>query len=576
MRVHRHRAWSGVLAGLALTLSPGLTRSAAAQSPSPAAASDGEIRTILSERIDVQRQSVGIVVGVLEPAGRRIVTYGSPAKGDARPLDGDTVFEIGSISKVFTALLLADAVERGEVAMTDPVSRYLPASVKMPERGRAITLQDLATHTSGLPRLPNNMTPKDGANPYADYTVEQLYAFLSAYELTRDVGAQYEYSNLGGGLLGHVLTLRTGSTYEALVEARITGPLGMTSTRITLPAELRARLAAGYGPTLQPAANWDLPTLAGAGALRSTASDLLIFLSAALGDRPSPLSRAFAAMTTVRRPTGVPALEIALGWHVFTANGREVLWHDGGTGGYRTFAGFDREARRAVVALSNAGTLAGVNDIARHILDPQVPLIAKDSPLVTPPKERVAIAIDPAVFDGYVGRYQLAPATFFTVTRDARSLFVQLTGQPTFEVFAETTKDYFLKIVDAQITFETDAQGKATALVLHQGGVDQRAPRSEGEPVVPQEVALDPALLEGYAGRYQLAPQVLLIVTRQEGRLFAQVTGQPSVEVFASGPRDFFYKVVNAQLTFEVGADGRATTVVLHQLGRDIRGARVP
>ena len=576
MRVHRRLAWSGVLAGLVLAVSLGLSRSAAAQSPAPSAASSDEIRTVLAERIDVQRQSVGIVVGVLEPAGQRIVTYGSPAKGDARPLDGNTVFEIGSISKVFTSLLLADAVERGEVALTDPVSKYLPASVKMPQRGRAITLQDLATHTSGLPRLPDNMTPKDGANPYADYTVDQLYAFLSAYQPTRDAGAQYEYSNLGGGLLGHLLALRAGSTYEALVQARITGPLGMASTRITLPAEMRARLAAGYGPTLQPAPNWDLPTLAGAGALRSTANDLLVFLSAALGDRPSPLSRAFAAMTAVRRPTGVPALEIALGWHVFTANGREVVWHDGGTGGYRTFAGFDRAARRAVVALSNAGTLAGVNDIARHILDPQVPLIAKTSPLVTPPKDRVAIAVDPAIFDGYVGRYQLAPATFFTVTRDAGSLFVQLTGQPIFEVFAETIKDYFLKIVDAQITFETDAQGKATALVLHQGGVDQRAPRIEGEPVVPQEVALDPALLEGYAGRYQLAPQVLLIVTRQEGRLFAQVTGQPSVEVFASGPRDFFYKVVNAQLTFEVGADGRATAVVLHQLGRDIRGARVP
>jgi len=565
-----------IRAGLLLALCVGLVASAAAQSPPASTASDGEIRTILAERIDVQRQSVGIVVGVLESGGRRIVTYGSPAKGDARTLNGDTVFEIGSISKVFTSLLLADAVERGEVSLTDPVAKFLPASVRMPERGRAITLQDLATHTSGLPRLPTNMTPKDGNNPYADYTVAQLYAFLSGYELTRDVGAQYEYSNLGGGLLGHVLALRAGSSYEALVEARITGPLGMASTRITLPAEMQARLATGYSPTLQPATHWDLPTLAGAGALRSTANDLLIFLSAALGDRPSPLARAFSAMTAVRLPTGAPTLEIALGWHVFTANGREVVWHDGGTGGYRTFVGFDRAARRAIVALSNAGTLAGVNDIGRHILDPQAPLLARDSPLVTPPKERVAIPVDPAIFTGYVGRYQLAPAVFFTVTTDARSLFVQLTGQPAFEVFAETTTNYFLKVVDAQITFETDAQGKATALVLHQGGADQRAPRLEGEPVIPTEVALDPAVLEGYVGRYQLAPPVALIITRQEGRLFAQVTGQPSVEVFASGPRDFFYKVVNAQLTFEVGADGKATAVVLHQFGRDIRGARVP
>jgi CubicO group peptidase (beta-lactamase class C family) len=246
-----------------VALSLGFVASVSAQSPPASAASGDEIRTVLAERIDVQRQSVGIVVGVIEPAGRRIVTHGSPAKGDARPLDGHTVFEIGSISKVFTSLLLADAVERGEVSLTDPVATFLPASVPMPERGRAITLQDLATHTSGLPRLPTNMTPQDGNNPYADYTVAQLYAFLSGYALPRDVGAQYEYSNLGGGLLGHVLALRAGSSYEALVESRITGPLGMNSTRITLPAEMRARLAAGYGPTLQPATNWDLPTLAG-------------------------------------------------------------------------------------------------------------------------------------------------------------------------------------------------------------------------------------------------------------------------------------------------------------------------
>ena len=270
----------------------------------PAPLSDADITRILAERIDAQQQSVGIVVGVLEPGGRRVLSHGHPAKGDPRRVDGDTVFEIGSITKVFTALLLADAVERGEVALSDPVTRYLPASVKVPQRGRAITLGDLASHVSGLPRLPTNMASTNPRNPYADYTVDQLYAFLSGYELPRDAGAQYEYSNLGGGLLGHVLALRAGMTYEALVEARITRPLGMTSTRITLSDDMRSRLASGYDAALQPADNWDLPTLAGAGALRSTVNDLLLFLSAAMGERPTPLAKAFAAMTTARRPAG--------------------------------------------------------------------------------------------------------------------------------------------------------------------------------------------------------------------------------------------------------------------------------
>src|SRR3954466_4252776 len=184
-------------------------RAAGAQTVAP----DAEIRKIISDRIDVQKQSVGIVVGVIEPAGRRVVAHGSFAKGNARPVGAETVYEIGSITKVFTSLLLADAVQRHEVALTDPVAEFLPDAAKMPERGgRAITLQDLATHTSALPRLPGNMKPADVANPYADYSVDQLYQFLASYQLPRDIGSQYEYSNLGGGLLGHVLALRAHTT----------------------------------------------------------------------------------------------------------------------------------------------------------------------------------------------------------------------------------------------------------------------------------------------------------------------------------------------------------------------------
>ena len=159
-----------------------------AESPGP---SNDEIRKILIERIDTFHQGVGIVVGVIGGHGRRIITYGSLEKGDPRPLNGDTIFEIGSVTKVFTSLLLSDMVQRGEVTLADPVAKYLPPEVKVPERGgRVITLVDLSTHTSGLPRLPTNFKPKDPANPYADYTVEQLYQFLSTYQLTRDIGSQ--------------------------------------------------------------------------------------------------------------------------------------------------------------------------------------------------------------------------------------------------------------------------------------------------------------------------------------------------------------------------------------------------
>ncbi len=179
-----------------------------------------------------------------------------------------------------------------------------------------------------------------------------------------------------------------------------------------------------------------------------------------------------AAMLKVRRPTGQAGLEVALGWHIFTTNGKEIVWHNGGTGGYRSFMGFDPETRVGVVVLSNAETTAGVDDIGRDLLDASFPLMA-------PPKQHKEVTVDPKLFDGYAGNYQLAPNVILTVTRDGNRFFVQLTGQPKFEIFPESDRDYFLKVVDAQVTFVTDSNGHATELILHQGGADQHAKRIE-------------------------------------------------------------------------------------------------
>jgi len=444
----------------------------AQSSPNPLVPPDSEIRKILVERIDTFHMGVGFVVGVIEPQGRRVVSYGNLNQGDPRPLNGDTIFEIGSVTKVFTSLLLSDMVQRGEVALTDPVAKYLPPEVKVPERGgRVITFVDLSTHTSGLPRLPTNLKPKDPANPYADYSVEQLYQFLSSYQLTRDIGSQFEYSNLGGGLLGHALARRAGMDYEALVRSRITGPLGMSSTGIALTPEMKARLATGHDDKLAAVANWDLPTLAGAGALRSTANDMLTFLAANLGYVKSPLASPMAAMLTVRRPLGGPkGGEIGLGWLITKPADDEIVWHNGGTGGYRSFVGFNPKTRVGIVVLSNTSTATGGDDIGMHLLD-------SHAPLMPAPKEQREITLDPKIFDGYVGQYQLAPNFILTITREGDQLFAQATGQSKFQIFPEGQRDFFLKVVDAQITFETDASGRATSLTLHQNGANMPGKR---------------------------------------------------------------------------------------------------
>jgi serine-type D-Ala-D-Ala carboxypeptidase/endopeptidase len=457
----RRRLW--VLTFGTMLLAPSAPAQSPPDSPVPP---DSEIRRILVERIDSYRQGVGIVVGVIEPKGRRVVAYGSLDKDDMRPLNEDTIFEIGSVTKVFTSLLLADMVQRGEVALADPVAKYLPKEVKVPERGgRQNTLQDLSMHVSGLPRMPTNFSPQDPANPYADYSADKLYRFLSTYELTRDPGSQFEYSNLGGGLLGHVLARRAGMDYEALVGSRIAKPLGMNSTGIALSPELKARLAVGHNDKLAPVPGFDFQALAGCGALRSSASDMLDFLAANLGYAKSPLAPAMAAMLAVRRETGGPGPNTGLGWLIASREGGEVIWHNGGTYGYRSFVGFDPKTRVGVVVLSNTFTAAGVDDIGMHLLDSRFPLIP-------PPKERKEISVAPKLLEGYVGRYQLAPDFIVTISLEGNRLFAQLTNQPKFEVFAESDREFFYKIVDAQITFETGSEGRASALTLHQNGAN--------------------------------------------------------------------------------------------------------
>ena len=214
-----------------------------------------EIRAILAERIDEHEKSVGIAIGLIDEHGSTVVGYGKLSTTDDRTPDGKTVFEIGSISKVFTSILLADAVKRGTIGLNDPVQKFLPESVRVPARDdTAITLYHLSTHTSGLPRMPDNFAPADPTNPYADYTVEQMYEFLARAELTGRPGENAAYSNFGVGLLGRILARQAGSDYETLVRKRIAGPLKMNDTVVTLTPKLEERMAQGHDASLAPAA----------------------------------------------------------------------------------------------------------------------------------------------------------------------------------------------------------------------------------------------------------------------------------------------------------------------------------
>lgn len=272
------------------------------------APSDAAVQAILQECVGNDREKAGVVAVVSDPAGSRVFVDGAAGSPDNRKLDGDTVFEIASITKVLSALILADMVERGEVAMVDPVAKYLPTSVKVPEyQGKPITLIDLATYTSGLPIMPDNFTGPD-------YTIDQFYASLSGYTLKYPPGTHYEYANAGFGLLGHAMARRTGRSCEALLVERICDPLGLRSTRIIPTADMQSRLARGRDRRMEPTPLSDnITTLAGAYAVRSTANDLTVLLEACLGRRQTPLAPALRRLLETRRPTGLPGHEVGLG-----------------------------------------------------------------------------------------------------------------------------------------------------------------------------------------------------------------------------------------------------------------------
>jgi CubicO group peptidase (beta-lactamase class C family) len=343
------------------------------------------------------------------------------------------------------------------------VAKFLPASVKRPERdGKKITLIDLSNQVSGLPRMPDNFKPADGADPYVDYGPDRLYEFLSRYQLTRAIGEKYEYSNLGVGLLGHALALEAGVGYEELVRRRVLEPLGMSDTAIALPERLKARLATGTGPNLSPVKNWNFDAIAGAGALRSTARDMLKFLTAAMDLRETPLRGAFYLMRKTLRPTGTPGLEIAMGWHVWDRYGTAIVWHNGGTGGYRSWAGFDPEKKAGVVVLCN--TSFGVDDLGCWALEPKWP-VARFKPAVA----RTAVEIGAKDLAAFAGEYELEPGVTVAVAVSDGKLRVKSPGQAEV-VYQPWSPTEFFRPGGRELTFFKDAAGAVIRLELYYEG----------------------------------------------------------------------------------------------------------
>lgn len=354
-----------------------------ATQPAPTGRFVREVADAAAARYLRKPGNIGVLVGAVHGGQRHVFGYGRVSLESRATPDGKTLFEIGSITKVFTAILMEQMAGEGLLAIDDPVQKHLPATVRLkPHPAGPMTLRHLASHTSGLPGIPPDLAQlaaREPANPYLHYTEAAMDRFLSHFKPTRRPGERYEYSNFGGGLLGRILARRSGTSYEAAMRGRICRPLGLNDTLVTLWPEQWSRLATGHAAG-KPTPPWDNPALPGAGALRSTGDDMVAFLSACLHPCDPPLAAAMRACEEPQAEMGdKTGWKVALGWHVVDAKDIRITWHNGGTGGYRSWIGFERTGGVGVIILSNSddfvdqtgfdvltGLLAGVRAGTRY------------------------------------------------------------------------------------------------------------------------------------------------------------------------------------------------------------------
>ncbi len=446
-----------------------------------ASVTDAAIQKLISERV-ASGQNSGIAAAVVDAAGVRYFFAGASGNAAAKELRKDTLFEIGSVTKVFTGLLLAEAVRREEVRLEDKIRSYLPQQLVLRHPDVAnITLLDLATHMSGLPRMPLNWQAADPADPYAHYDADLLLEALTATDPGLKKSGTYLYSNFGAGLLGYLLSNAAHSDYAALVSARIAEPLGLADTTVALSPDQTQRLAQGYasaGKDNKIAPAWNFDALAGAGALKSTPQDLASFLQACMEMRKTSLDQALQLSLKTYRKTP-EGFEMGLGWHCIITPERTFYYHDGGTGGFRSFVGFVKDMDHnstGYLLLSN--TAADVSDLGMHFLDTRFGLR-------TP---RKAVSLPDAVLKAYAGTYHYRPGNpllpeglVATLSRTGNGLEYVCEAMSEQDKLLPFDKDqfFFESSKDVLLTFQRDSQGKVTGFVISAAGQELGADKIE-------------------------------------------------------------------------------------------------
>jgi CubicO group peptidase (beta-lactamase class C family) len=409
----------------------------------------------------------GVAAAWVDDDGSEFFQSGTFDSADPRPITADTTFEIGSISKVFTALLLAESERLGKVGRNDPAALYLLPKADPAQASLAkVTLLSLTTHTSGLPRLPSNIgrKPDAMADPYATYDRTLLVEALRSHGPAAKVGADGSYSNFGAAVLGEALGAAWGTTYAEALDQHVLAPLGMKRTSVGIAGQPPPiDLAPGHNSGKR-VPNWTFQAFAAAGAIRSSARDMALFLKAALRGPNSPLRAAFEMTETPLRPFEAGG-QVGMGWLIPDDTENPYVWHNGATAGSHSYLAVSFKAKAGIVILANFQK--GPEGLGAELLGVRMP---------KPSVEPVANAAD------YLGSYPLAPVFVIQVSAEAGVLCIQATGQPRLGLRAQEGDVFAVIGVQAEIAFERDGAGNVVALVLRQNGREQRALRRAQSP----------------------------------------------------------------------------------------------
>ncbi len=431
----------------------------------PPAAAPASFAPALQAR--VRHEGMGLAGARADTSGTQFAFAGRRSARDDRPPEAASAFEWGSITKTCVGLLLADMALARELALDEPVEAALGQRLR-DDKGTPLTWTDLATHRSGLPRLPANLRPRDGRDPYADYDAAALAAFLADWQPNARRDTRWEYSNLGFGVLGHALARRAGLGFDELLRGRILEPLGLQDTRLALTGRVIPQLLQGHDPRRDPVPRWQFDVMAGAGALTGPAGSLLRYGQAAAGLVETPLRAAFE-LAMQPRADGQGRARMGLGWILAPLRGQWVANHDGSTFGFSSSLWVDATRKRTALVLANAQV--GIGDLALHLLEPTMPLrnVAQEAAAT----QRESVTVEPLALSVLPGTYVLNPQFAVTVRlRDGR-LHAQATGQGEFELYALDARRFFARVTALEIHFE-GGSGAPPAFVLHQGGQQLR------------------------------------------------------------------------------------------------------